>query len=178
MDEHGVDLESKELEATKHNFWVHRQEQRHSMKQLEEQLMQQHEENIQSFELVDEDIDAIRSSTAQIEARIAASNARMERRSIELQDAILSISNKLNDMQLQSTSSSSSSRSVSTHRYTENSQSNSRRGEPHGQKAKEHRYNSARADPRVHQPRRQPQPHQERQLINLEEDIPEKKGRP
>ena len=81
--------------------------------------MQQHEDNIQSFELVGEDIDAIRSSTAQIEARLAASDARMERRSTELQDAILSISNKLNDMQLQSTSSSSSSRSASTHRYTE-----------------------------------------------------------
>ena len=124
MDEHSVDFNEKKLEVTRHNFWFHHQEQRQTIKQLEEQLLQQHEDNMQSFELVGEDIDAIRTSTAQIEARLAASDACMERRSVELQDAILNINNKLTEMQLQTTSSSSSSCSASTRVHTDNYQSN------------------------------------------------------
>ena len=120
------------------------------MQTLEEQLLKHHAENQESFELVGEDVDAIRASTAQIEARLASSDARMERRSIELQDAILSINNQLRNLQLQNTSSLYSSRTASTGTDA-NSQSNSRKGEPHGQVNRDRQ--KLKADRPVHKER-------------------------
>ena len=100
MAEGGIDFENKDLEVTRYNFWAHRQEVRKGMKDLEEQMLKHHDDNQTSFDLVGEDIDAIGASTGQIEVQLAACDARMERRSVALQDAILNINTQLNALKI------------------------------------------------------------------------------
>ena len=44
-----INFEDKDLEVTRHNFWVHRQEVRMGMKELKEHMLKQHEDNQEEF---------------------------------------------------------------------------------------------------------------------------------
>ena len=75
-----VNLEDPNLETTRHNFWVHRQALQGRMDTLDTAIQAQHE--------------SIRTTNANIQALMAASDARMERRFGELQDLIINNNNR------------------------------------------------------------------------------------
>ena len=92
-----VNWDDPELEPTRFNFWANRQELRTSVQNLEGQIRRQHEET-------HKDIQSIRDTNANIEARMLESDALAERRFEALQDLI----NNMNNQRHHSRSSRSS----------------------------------------------------------------------